>query len=300
MKYGETKIYHVPVLLSEIMSFLAVKRGNWYIDATVGDGGYTQKILQSGGRVLAIDQDEGSLKRTKERLREFVSTGQLKIKLGNFRHLQNFLKEANLGEISGIVFDLGMSTYQLKESQRGFSFKTWEKLDMRMSVENTLTAANIVNTYDKEDLYEIFRTFGEEHLAGAIADALIRARTLNPISDAMSLHQLVSDVYLKFGIKEKKDPATRVFQALRIAVNHELDVLEEVLPQSVNCLAKGGILAIVSFHSLEDRLAKLFMKQEKIAGRGFLVTAKPIIPGEKEIQSNPAARSAKLRVMQKL
>lgn len=299
MKVSVNQSYHVPVLLNEVIQNLRVAAGSWYVDATAGGGGHTREILSSGGNVVAIDQDDQAVKTLNGTFRKEISAGRLIVNEGNFVHLSTYIKNLGL-PIMGVLFDLGMSTFQIKESGRGFSFKKNEPLDMRMSRELPMTAAEIVNTYSESDLYEIFRKFGEEHLAREIAHAIFRARSLNRIRTTVELVTLIREVYELTSKKIAIHPATRVFQALRITVNDELNALKIALVDAITLIETGGRCIVISFHSLEDRIVKLVFREADRNGEVKSITSKPIIPSVFEIRTNPSARSAKLRVVQKL
>ena len=300
MKSDVKQIYHVPVLLNEVINALQVRENKWYIDATAGGGGHSEAILRLGGRVLALDQDEDAVFWLKEKFKSELSSGKIIIKKGNFRKLEKLVAEAKIGEIWGILLDLGMSTYQLKGSGRGFSFREDEKLDMRMAKDEGISAEEVINTFSEDKLYEIFRKFGEEHLARELARATVCARTVKPIRTTSQLREMIIEVYKNAHIKELKDPATRTFQALRIFVNDEAEALKTVLPQALRLVARAGRLVIISFHSLEDRQVKLFFREKAATEAIRLINHKPISAGDDEINRNPSARSARLRVAEKI
>lgn len=300
MKQDVNEVFHAPVLLTEVIFYLRVEARAWYIDATAGGGGHTQAILEKGGNVFAIDQDEDAIKKLKGNFKKELDSGKLLVKHGNFANLTSYIKESKIQNILGVIFDLGLSTYQIKSSGRGFSFKSKEPLDMRMDQKQERKATQIVNNFSVGELYEIFRKFGEEKLARQIADSISRARSLSPIHDTSSLREIVAQVYKNHGVREKIDPATRVFQALRIAVNDELARLKQALPQAVEVLGKEGRCLVISFHSLEDRIVKQFILERERLGKIRRVTKKPIVAARVELIRNPKARSAKLRVFEKL
>lgn len=297
--------FHKPVLLKEVLNYLNVKRGGKYIDATLGGGGHAKAILSLGGSVLALDVDPEAIKSA----REYLSTAcpvpdGLMAKLepnaswclakGNFKDLKKIAKEHGFEKADGILFDLGVSSHQLEALERGFSFKSKALLDMRMDPDLKVTAADLLNGLGKKELEKLFWRFGEEKTYRAIVREIIKVRKEKPIKTGEELARIVERV--KPRGKRKIHPATKVFQALRIAVNDELNNLREALPQTLELLNKGGRLVIISFHSLEDRIVKNFLKGEK----GFLVlTKKPVLPQEKEIRKNKRSRSAKLRAAEK-
>lgn len=295
--------FHKSVLLSEISDFLQVESGKKYIDATLGAGGHTESILRQGGIVLSVDLDNEALENARERFKE--ETG-LKIVQGNFKNLKEIAHLQDFEEISGIIFDLGVSSYQLEKAERGFSFQNEGPLDMRMDQsEGTgkVKASDIVNLGSRDELYEIFTKLGEEHNARVISDAIIRARRVKAILTTEDLAQVVEG---SFGFKRRVSDRVRakilkrVFQALRLFVNSELENLELGLRGAVSILESGGRVLVISFHSLEDRIVKQsFLAFEK-QGLGKIITKKPITPSLVELKENRRARSAKLRVFEKI
>lgn len=268
---------HTPVLVREVLSGLSVHKGGKYIDATFGFGGHSKEIKRLGGVILGIDVD--------------LDTDAVH---GNFRDIERIAKENGFEKVDGILFDLGVSSHQLDTPQRGFSYRYDGPLDLRFDKRQRLTARDIINTSSEEELYEIFARFGEEQLAGTIARALVRARRMKPITTTREL----VDVVARHVGDARKLPAvlSRVFQALRILVNDELGSLKEGLEGGEELLKPGGRLAVISYHSLEDRVVKQAM--QKAVWR--IVTKHPIIPAEEEVTKNPRARSAKLRVAEKV
>lgn len=291
--------YHKTVLLKESINSLDVQKGEWYIDGTLGDGGHSVEILKGGGRVVGIDVDPHALERTKERLSNLgVGSNNYKLILGNFKDLIQLIEENGLRDMvfTGILLDLGVSSLQLEESTRGFSFNSNATLDMRMNLRLSVTAADLIKVLNKGELSDLFTKLADEKLAGRIAEALVSTRQVNDIKTTHELAEIVKLVYKKAGVKSKIHPATKVFQALRIAVNDELNNLRSVLPQSLNLLGNGGRLAVISFHSLEDREVKNTFRTWRLANYGFELTKKPIEPTREEISINQRSRSAKLRV----
>ncbi len=295
-----TNEYHIPVLLEEVIRLLNIEKGAWYIDATAGGGGHTQEILSRGGNVLAIDRDQDAIEFLNTRFETEIKDGRLVVVQGRFRELGEITKKVKRKEVSGVLFDLGMSTHQIKESGRGFSFLRDEELDMRMDATQTLTARDIVNHFSEVDLYEIFRKFGEEHLARDIARAIVRTRAVNPIITTGALSSLIKEVYVQERLREKIHPATRVFQALRIAVNDELNELRSGLVKAWEVIKPGGRVVVISFHSLEDRVVKQYFLELKTQNQALVLTDKPVRVQAGEVRQNPAARSSKLRVIEKL
>ncbi len=301
---------HEPVLLEEVIENLNLKPGDGIIDGTIGGGGHSLEILRRimpNGRLIGFDQDPAAIKAAEENLKEF--SGNFELINDNYRNLKDYGKQlAILPKNSGILLDLGVSSYQITGSRdRGFSFKgSEEPLDMRMGPHLKETAADILNTYSQEDLKKILREYGEEERAGLIAKRIAENRPFKTVQDLVEIIP---------GNRKRIHPATKTFQALRIAVNDELGALEEFLPQAIEQLDKGGRLAIITFHSLEDRIVKQYFKEaakDCVCPPQFpecrcdkkqlikIITKKPIIPSEEEIERNPRARSSKLRVAEKI
>ncbi len=269
--------YHVPVLLNEALEYLDIKPGEKYIDATYGGGGHFRAMEKAEAKALGIDQDPEAKAPVH----------------GNFAHLKDIAQGAGFDQVSGILFDLGVSSHQLETDYRGFSFNKEGKLDMRMDPKSqTVTAADLVNAGSKIELANLFWKFGQERASRQIAAAIVKAR---PVTTTNQLAKIILSVRHRT-TDDRTHPATRVFQALRLAVNSELEALETVLPQAVALLRPGGRLVVISFHSLEDRIVKNFMKDNMSLK---VLTDKPVTPTEKEIAANPRARSGKLRVAQK-
>ncbi len=298
---------HSPVLLQEVLDYLRPKPKSLIIDATCGAGGHTKAILQKGAKVLAIDRDPQAIEHLKksqspevtfrEKTRSKRASQKLILAQGNFANIAGIAKTNGFVKVDGILFDLGISSDQLEDPKRGLAFSRLGPLDMRMDPGLKVTAFDLVNNFDKRRLYEIFKTYGQEKLSRSIADAIDLARQIKPIETTFDLANIVRGVYRKKGIRTRIDPATKSFQALRIVINSELKNLEDALPQTVEILKKGGRLAIVTFHSLEDGIVKRFFKQEK---QLLVKTKKPVTPGASEISKNPRSRSAKLRVAEKI
>lgn len=297
-----TNSFHIPVLLKEVIEGLNVKPGKKYIDATLGGGGHTLEILKKGGEVLGIDCDSEAIEYSRKRLEAacplgvYPPAGRWKLIKGNFADILKIAKKENFYPVSGILFDLGVSSHQLETSSRGFSFNREGLLDMRMDKDLIVSAADLVNALSKNELYFIFKKFGEEFHSREIADAIIRARRVSPIKTTDELARIVLKVAGKRTKRDRTHPATRIFQALRICVNDELNNLKRALPQVLELLEKGGRLAVISFHSLEDRIVKNFLKENEELRRLKILTKKPIRPGEEEIKKNVRSRSAKLRI----
>lgn len=290
--------FHEPVLLKEAIRFLQVLRGKKYIDATIGGGGHSEEILKKGGQVLGIDCDPEALTSSRKRLVSACppSASCWKLVKGNFAHLKRIAEKSGFAKVAGIIFDLGLSFHQLKFSNRGFSFDENSFLDMRMDPELSVTAYDLVNGLSQKELVWLFSKFGQERYARRISKAIGVQRVFGPIKTSRQLAQIVLKVVPTR--QARIHPATRCFQALRIAVNNELGNLENALPQAVELLEKKGRLVVISFHSLEDRIVKNFFKgQEK---RSLVVlTKKPIKPSQTEVLKNPRSRSARLRAAEK-
>lgn len=284
---------HVPVLLKEVLEYLDPQPNQNFIDATVGDGGHATAILERiapRGKLLAIDRDPDSIIRARVNLEKF---GKRALFINDsFGNLEKIVKEINFGRADGIMFDFGMSSSQLEDSGRGFSFQKDEILDMRYDAKTPITAEDIVNNYGREELEEIFRKWGEEPKAKIIARKIIESRRSKRIKTTRELAGIVEQVVRRHG---RIHPATLVFQALRIEVNQELEEIKKALGVIPEILTKGGRTAFISFHSLEDRLIKNWGKglgkEEKIK----ILNKKPITPSIEEIKINPRSRSAKLR-----
>ncbi len=291
--------YHVSVMKDEAVEALNVCQNGKYIDCTMGGGGHTLEIVKRGGRVLSIDTDSDAINWVRGNIDNWgievqIGTNLFLVK-GNFKDLKKIAGKIGFDKVSGIIYDLGVSTHQLKTVGRGFGFQNSDLLDMRMNQNEGESAKDVINTKTKEELYEIFTKFGEEKFAWQIADGVVRARHLKTIETTEELKEIVLKIRGKSG-KDRTHPATRVFQALRIYVNSELDALKESLPNALDLLVKDGRLAVISFHSLEDRIVKLFMQNEEKKGSLRQITKKPIRPNMEEINFNASSRSGKLRI----
>lgn len=288
--------YHKSVLFDEILDTLKI-RDAWYLDNTLGDGGHLIGIIKSGGKAVGIDVDPEALERVKQRLKEEgITEDKYRLILGNFRDIKNLQTELPLSKFNGAIFDLGVSSMQLETPLRGFSFAKAGPLDMRMDPSLGVKALDLVNNLSRKELCELFYKLGEEKFSKQLADAVVFAREIKPFTSTTELADVIAKKTR--GGKEKIHPATRVFQALRIAVNDELGALEEGLKEVKDLIAKGGRIAVISFHSLEDRIVKNTFKEWKLQGLGEILTKKPIVPSEREIAENPRSRSAKLRVFE--
>lgn len=294
--------YHTSVMLAEVVSHLQPRAGGLYVDATVGGGGHTEALLRASapdGRVIGLDWDGEAMAASRERLRG--GDDRVQLVTADFGQLQNVLATAGVAGVDGVLFDLGVSSRQLDEPARGFSFLRDGPLDMRMSPQTAITARELLATARAEELVRILMEYGEERRARAIARRIVAERERQPLETTTQLARLVERV-LGPQRGRRIHPATRVFQAVRIAVNDELGQLRRGLEAAVAVLKPGGRVAVISFHSLEDRIVKWFFRGE--AGKETptlrIVTKKPVVPGDEEMNANPRARSAKLRVAEKL
>jgi 16S rRNA (cytosine1402-N4)-methyltransferase len=300
--------YHIPVMADEAISYLKIQKDAWYIDCNLGGGGHTEKILKTGGKVLGIDLDCEAIKEVSKNHNLTINlvndrfqavSDSLIICQANFSQIKEISSQFLKQKPAGILFDLGLSSYQLETDKRGFSFNKNAPLDMRMDLSQTLTAADLVNGLYANELAEVFWKYGEEQFAKPIARKIVEYRSKEKIDTTEKLAQIILSVK-KFDRSKKIHPATKVFQALRIAVNDELHNLETTLPQALEILQPFGRLVIISFHSLEDRIVKNFFKDEEEKYSIKIITQKPIEPTEKEVNSNSRSRSAKLRAAEKI
>ena len=302
--------YHRPVLVSEAIELLAPRPGSLVVDGTSGGGGHTEAILRTGADVLALDQDPDAIEHLGERLGEFGS--RVTLRQANFRDSGELLDELGISQISGALLDLGVSSRQLENAERGFSLMRNGPLDMRMDPRRELTAADVVNNYSEEELTRLFRDLGEEPAARRIATQLVKLRKDAPFRETLPLSRAIEKIVWRHG---RRHPATQVFQALRMEVNDELGALEEGLRVLTARLESGARIAVITFHSLEDRIVKNFFRDrsrewldrpewpEPRANPDLdlrLITPKAIEPDENEQRVNPRARSAKLRVAEKI
>jgi len=302
-------VAHIPVLQKEVLQYLDPKANENFIDCTLGLAGHTLAILERNspkGKILGIDADQEVIKNLKLKIKNFSK--RIILIADNFVNLKEIVRKEKFAGVHGILFDLGLSSWDLEESGRGFSFKKNEPLDMRYSLQNKFPAEKIVNYWSKFDIEKILRDYGEERKAGYIAQEIIEKRKIRPIKTTWQLREIIS----RTGVHPQ-----RSFQALRIAVNDELNNLEKALPQAVEILKPGGRLVVISFHSLEDRIVKNFYKSRMLSPkkRGEaeneanlqtpsvnlkILTKKPVTPTAEEIKINPRSRSAKLRAAEKL
>lgn len=305
---------HISVLLEESISSLNLKESSIIVDCTLGYGGHSSNILAriKEGFLFAFDQDSEAIRHSTDRLNA-IGTNFTIIK-SNFVNLKEELTKRNVEKVDGFLFDLGVSSPQLDDKERGFSFHEDARLDMRMDKENPISAYEIVNEYSKERLAEIFYKYGEDKFARNIAKKIVEYRDQKPIETTLELVEIIKTaVPMKF--RKDKHPARQIFQAIRIEVNHELDVIEPALEQALSMLNIGGRVAVITFHSLEDRLVKNIFKEKcaidpKVQGMPNippeylpdfrLVVNKAIVPSEEELKKNPRARSSKLRVIERI
>jgi len=292
---------HKPVMLDEVTGFLVRGQGGLFFDGTLGGGGHSEALLNVAGsdaRLIAIDRDEEALERVKERFAGFGD--RVILKHANFDGMKAVAEELGIEGADGILLDIGYSSFQVDDAERGFSFANSGPLDMRMDRTEDLTAAMIVNRYEEADLADVIYKYGEERASRRIARAIVKRRAEEVFTDTVDLAEVVSRAM--GGRRGRTHPATRVFQALRIEVNRELECLENGLKQGVDLLNRGGRMAVISFHSLEDRIVKYFFRDLSEGGgeRSYtIITRKPMVASEEEREANPRARSAKLRVIER-
>ncbi len=309
---------HLPVLAEEVIEMLSPASGSLQIDATVGGGGHTERILEAttpDGRLLGLDADGAAIARVDARLRPRFGD-RLVLRQANFRELKDVAPDAGFGAVDGMLFDLGLSSFQLVDTDRGFGIRAGGPLDMRFDTSRGVPAAELLATLDADELTALFRRFGEEPNARRIARAIVDARSTSPVATSEELAALVERVSPgNPRVRRRIHPATRVFQALRIAVNEELDALQDGLAAAVDLLRPGGRLVVLSYHSLEDRIVKRFLDAERkgcicppelpvcVCGRSprlRLVTKPSLTPTDAEIAENPRARSARLRAAERM
>lgn len=310
-----SEFHHVSVLLEECLEGLAIKPDGIYVDGTLGGAGHSSRIAAklTTGRLIGIDRDPVALKAAGERLAPY--SDRVTLVHSNFCEIKQVLADLQIPGVDGILLDLGVSSPQLDDAQRGFSYMADAPLDMRMNSHDSLSAHTVVNTWSQDELKRILYNYGEERYAPQIAAAICRRRAERPIETTLELVDIIRSAMPPAALREKQHPAKRSFQAIRIAVNDELGSVEKVMQDAVGCLNPGGRLAIITFHSLEDRIVKIGMAD---AAKGCtcppnfpvcvcgnqpkvkLITRKPIVSGEEELEINPRARSAKLRVCEKL
>ncbi|MBQ9942476.1 MAG: 16S rRNA (cytosine(1402)-N(4))-methyltransferase RsmH [Christensenellaceae bacterium] len=302
---------HYSVLYEECLNALPLSEGKLFLDGTLGGGGHSEGILaRSGGKLIAIDKDHAAIERCTKRLAPYA--GRFTLVRNDFKNVKAVLEDLGIAGVDGALLDLGVSSFQLDEAERGFSYNKEAPLDMRMDKDAALDAYQVVNTYDKRDLTRILYQFGEEKFASRIADRIVKNR---PIETTVQLAEIVKEAIPAAARRTGGHPAKRTFQAIRIEVNGELDNLAECVGDFIDCLNPGGVLAVISFHSLEDRAVKQAMRLAEnpctcppdfpqcVCGKlpkGKVLTRKPILPSEKELEENLRSRSAKLRIFKKI
>ena len=305
---------HVSVLLNECLDALNIKDDGIYVDCTLGGAGHSSHILQrlsKEGLLIGIDQDTDALKAAGERLKEYENK---KLVHNNFHDIDSILEELDIPKVDGILMDLGVSSYQLDEGERGFSYMKDAPLDMRMNRDREFSAYDVVNSYSMEDLWRIIRDYGEEKFAKRVAEFIVNRREEKPIETTLELVDIIKAAIPAKARREGPHPAKRTFQAIRIEVNGELEILNKAIEDGVNRLNKGGRMAIITFHSLEDRIVKLKFRELAnpctcpkefpicVCGKKPLVkliSRKAIDPSKEEVEENPRSRSAKLRVIER-
>lgn len=306
---------HTSVLLYETIEGLNIKPDGIYVDGTLGGGGHSFEIasrLSEKGRLIGIDQDEAAITAAGERLKEFGD--KVTIVRSNYRNTKSVLSSMEIQKIDGMMLDLGVSSYQLDNMERGFSYRYNTALDMRMDLRQSLTAKDIVNDYDEMELFRIIRDYGEDKFAKNIAKHIVRARQERPIETTGELNEIIKAAIPARMRAEGGHPSKRTFQAIRIECNRELEVLRESLEELIDLLNPGGRLCIITFHSLEDRIVKTAFKKAEnpcicppsfpvcVCGKvskGKVITGKPILPGKEEMEGNSRSKSAKLRIFEK-
>lgn len=290
--------YHKPVMVSEILEHLQVNKGKKYLDLTLGDGGHTLEILRKGASVLALDYNLESIKRARERIQKEGLMQECVLVHANFKDIEEVAKEYAFSQVNGILYDLGFSSSQLEKDESGLTFLADEPLDMRLDNLAGVSAADLVNALSEKELATLIFEYSGERNAKKFAKAIVKARTLKKIQTTKQLAQILVDETSPGYERGRINPATRTFQALRIAVNDELTNLEQSLPRAARLLLPGAKLVVITFHSLEDKIAKSF----GLGAQPYIreVTRKPIVPSAKELQTNVRARSAKMRVFEKI
>lgn len=292
--------YHKSVLLQESIEGINVKRGQKYIDATLGGGGHSLEIVNRGGIVLGIDADKEAIDFVSQNQASRIKNQELRLVQGNFRNIDKIARENGFEKVSGILFDLGVSSHQLDSAERGFSYLLSSPLDMRMDQGLGVKASDLVNALGKKELYEIFKDFGEERRANAVVDLIISRRKIAPFQTTADLSLTLATAYGFRDITDfaKATSSKRVFQALRMVVNDEMGSLKEALPNTLKILGNKGRLVIITFHSLEDRMVKQAFKSFEKEGKGVVITKKPVLPSSEEQRLNSRSKSAKLRIFE--
>lgn len=290
--------YHEPVLLKETIKNLKVEKEKLYIDATLGDGGHALEILKLGGRVLGIEINEDALKRAKKRIEDEELEENFTGVLGNFKNIEELAKNNGFEKVSGVIYDLGYSSYELEELGVGLSFQKDDPLDMRLDKALGVTAADLVNSLSERELAHLIREYSDEMLASRFAREIVKARNLKKIRTTAQLAEIVESVSPLGYERGRINPATRTFQALRIVVNDEIANLEKSLPRAARLLLPGSVIILITFHSLEDKVAKSFGRSARPSIKEAL--GGPVTPTDDEIGRNPKSRSAKMRVFEKI
>ncbi|MDD2689899.1 MAG: 16S rRNA (cytosine(1402)-N(4))-methyltransferase RsmH [Candidatus Omnitrophica bacterium] len=294
--------FHIPVMLKEVLDYLTLSPGKIIVDATIGTGGHSKEILERilpGGRLIGIDRDQESLSVCRERLREYGNSCEFVH--GNFVDTDIILERLNINKIDGILFDLGISSFQLEDPHRGFSFQQDGPLDMRLDRDSYISAYDLINNLNEEEISDLLWMFGQERWHNRIAHLLVEEREKHPIA---TTQQLANIVFRAMPHRYRHrfyriHPATRTFQAVRIAVNRELEILEAAINKAIACLDRRGKICIISFHSLEDRIVKHTFRNAATQGQLNIITRKPITANPSEVEANPSSRSSKLRVAEK-
>lgn len=307
---------HISVLLEETIDSLAIKPDGIYVDGTLGGGGHSLEIckrLGEGGRLIGIDQDEDAIKAATERLKDYKD--KVTIVHSNYQEIDSVLRELSISGVDGIVLDLGVSSYQLDNAERGFSYREDAPLDMRMDRSKEMTAYEIVNNYSESDLFRVIKNYGEDNFAKNIAKHIVKAREIKPIETTFELNEIIKAAIPAKMRQGTGHPSKKTFQAIRIELNRELEVLENSIDRMINLLNPGGRLSIITFHSLEDRIVKNLFRDNMnpctcppnfpvcMCGKvptGKIITRKPIAPSEEELEYNKRAKSSKLRVFERI
>ena len=311
------EFHHVTVMLHETIDMLDVKPDGIYVDATLGGAGHSEYLLSKlseKGHLYAFDQDQNAIDNAQKRLAPYIEKGMVTFIKDNFRHLKDRLHDLGVTEIDGICYDLGVSSPQLDQRERGFSYKKDAPLDMRMNQEASLTAYEVVNQYDYHDLVRIFFKYGEDKFSKQIARKIEQVRQVKPIETTTELAEIIKSAKPAKELKKKGHPAKQIFQAIRIEVNDELGAADESIQQAMDMLALDGRISVITFHSLEDRLTKQLFKEastvevpkglpfipDELKPKMELVSRKPILPSKAELEANNRSHSAKLRVARKI
>lgn len=305
---------HYSVMLNECIEGLNIKSDGIYVDGTLGGAGHSSEILKrlSNGKLIGIDQDIEALEYSKRKLSNYNNVIFVH---DNFSNIKSILNELEIDKVNGVLLDLGVSSYQLDNPERGFSYMHNARLDMRMNKDNSITAWDVVNKYSKEELTRIIKEYGEENFASKIADLIVKRRKVKPIDTTFELVDIIKDAIPARARREGGHPAKRTFQAIRIEVNQELQILEKAIYDCIDVLKSGGRICIITFHSLEDRIVKNVFKEREnpcscskdlpfcVCGKKpelKVITKKPVLPSEKELLENSRSKSAKLRIAEKL